>query len=256
MGFKPEGSYLCFRLAHESPQLPSADEKSFLRCSVDFFNWRPNTVAADQISVPCSRHQALDRRSDWQSRWPSSGDVPQAVVRHPVLLSEWWEHTSIFRIAVKANILSCLVYSHITSQIAEQLRRRKDVAELEFFSQVFNGCEEGGKSHSCDFFQLQVSLAENSTQRRTSKTLFHTVFQLNSSLYVLGFEIEFVRLWGSQKMKTNLSFQLGYRTDLTTRQHLKHSRSSSTGNEPLPRRNNVLNHQTSQTPFNVKNRGD
>lgn len=122
--------------------------------------------------------------------WPSSRDVPQAVLRHPVLLREWWEHTFRFCIAVKANILSVGLFTHYEpdSRAAEAQR---DVTELGF-SQVLNGCEQG-KSHSCEFFHLQVSLAE-SRQQRTSKPLFHTVFQPNSSLYILGFKIEFVRL--------------------------------------------------------------
>lgn len=92
---------------------------------------------------------------------------------------------------MKANILSVGLFTHYEPD-SGAAEAQKDVTELDF-SQVFNGCEEG-KSHSCEFFQLQVSLAENSRQQRTSKTLFHTVFQLNSSLYVLGFKMEFVRL--------------------------------------------------------------
>lgn len=82
---------------------------------------------------------------------------------------------------------------------------QKDVTELDF-SQVFNGYREG-KSHSCEFFQLQVSLAEKSPEQGTSKSLFHTVFQLNSSLHVLGLKIECVKTLSNRNInKLSLSF--------------------------------------------------
>lgn len=82
-------------------------------------------------------------------------------------------------------------------------------AERCVWAWFFSGLKpvKGGKSHSCEFFQLQVSLAENSRQQRTSKALFHTLFQLNSSLYGVGFGTAFVRLWVTQKMKTSQSFK-------------------------------------------------
>lgn len=202
-------------------------------------------VAADQNTVPVLITRLwISIQSDnfRQSRWPSSRDVLQAVVRHPVLLSEWWEHTFIFLIAVKANILSVGLFAHYEPD-RRAAEAQKDVTALDF-SQVFNGCDER-KSHSCEFFQLQVSLAENSTQQRTSKTLLHTVFHLDSSLHVLGFKVEFVRLWVAQNMKTNISFQLRSNantfwkwefceiTKILDCNILHIAGSSSTGNYPL-----------------------
>lgn len=74
--------------------------------------------------------------------------------------------------AVNANISSAGLFAHYEPDRAAEVR--KDVTELDF-SQVFNGCEEA-KSHSCEFFQLQVSLAENGRRRRTSK---QTTFPLS-----------------------------------------------------------------------------
>lgn len=136
--------------------------------------------------------------------WPSSRDVPRAAVRHPVLFSEWWEHTLIFCKAASANILSVGLFALYEPE-SGAAEAQKDASELDF-SRVLS-LWRGGKSHSCEFFQLQVSLAENSRQQRTSKALFHTLFQLNSSLYGVGFGTAFVRLWVTQKMKTSQSFK-------------------------------------------------
>lgn len=93
--------------------------------------------------------------------------------------------------------MSVGIFAHYEPE-SRAAEARKDVTELGFFRRSLTVAKRG-KSHSCEFFQLQVSLAENSRQQRTSKPLFHTVFQANSSLYALGFKIEFVKLSVIQK---------------------------------------------------------
>lgn len=88
-------------------------------------------------------------------------------------------------------------------------------------SQLFNGCEEA-KSHSCEFSQLQVSLALNCREEQEKHFfILYTVFPAREFFWVTP-----------KKWKTNLSFQslniLRPRTmwklipEDWARQHLKH----------------------------------
>lgn len=73
-----------------------------------------------------------------------------------------------------------------------------------FFSQILHSSDEGEKvtaASSSNFGLVWREMADGEEQTNHS---FHTDLPLNTSLYVLGFKVEFVKLSGGQKIQTSL----------------------------------------------------
>lgn len=155
-------------------------------------------MAADQNPVSSPGFQTAIRAMISGSHGDPEAEMFPKLHQDILFCSLSGENTLSSCIAVKANISPVGLFAHYEPE-RRAAEVQKDVTELDF-SQIFNGCEEG-KSHSCEFFQLQVCLAGRADCRAQAR--FHMDFQPNASLDVLGFKMEFVKL--SVMHKTNKS---------------------------------------------------